>query len=257
MSVIRSFILAFSMFSRIPVPKAEWNEKNMRYMMAFFPLVGTVIGLILMGWGEFAASVKMSKVLFSCGMTLIPVAVTGGIHLDGFCDTADALASHAAPERKQAILKDHHVGSFAVISVCCYLLLYFSLCYDLELNRDTLIMFVCVHTLSRVLSGFSMIMLPSDSNKGTDNAFAASSDKAVVCIILVGLLICCEITAVFISPIGGGLILLNGACCFLMLKRMAQKDFEGMRGDIAGFFLQINEIISLVCIIVSQKMDFM
>ena len=103
MSVLKSLILAFSMFSRIPMPKAEWNEKNMKYMMAFFPLVGAAIGILLMGWGELAASVKMSRILFSCGVTLIPIAVTGGIHLDGFCDTADALSSHAAPEKKREI----------------------------------------------------------------------------------------------------------------------------------------------------------
>ena len=125
MSALKSIILAFSIFSRIPMPKAEWNEKNMRYMMACFPLVGAVIGVLLMWWGQFAATVKMSRMLFACGMTLIPIAVTGGIHLDGFCDTTDALASHAVPEKKRDILKDPHFGSFDVISVCGYMMLYF------------------------------------------------------------------------------------------------------------------------------------
>ena len=257
MSVLKSMILAFSMFSRIPVPKAEWNQKNMKYMMAFFPLVGTVIGLILMGWGYMAGSLKMSRMLFACGVTLIPIAVTGGIHLDGFCDTADALSSHALPEKKRDILKDPHIGSFAVISVCCYLMLYFSLCYELSLKRDVLVMLICIHTLSRVLSGFSVLMIPSDNHKGTLSAFSEASDKNVVVLILAAILICCEVTAIVVSPVGGGLILINGAICFLLLKRMAQNDFEGMRGDLAGFFLQINELLSLVCIIIAQKGDFM
>ena len=257
MSVLKSLILAFSMFSRIPMPKAEWNEKNMKYMMAFFPLVGAAIGILLMGWGELAASVKMSRILFSCGVTLIPIAVTGGIHLDGFCDTADALSSHAAPEKKREILKEPRIGSFAVISVCCYFLLYFSLCYEFVISKGSLIMLICIHILSRVLSSFSVILLPSDNNKGTLSAFATASDKTIVCVLLIGMLICCEITAVLISPVGGGLILLNGAVCFVLLKQMAQKAFEGMSGDLAGFFLQINELASIACIIFAQKLDFM
>lgn len=253
MSFVNALLLAFSMFSRIPVPKAEWNAKNMRYMIAFFPLVGAVIGVLIIGWGEFAASIKMSKVLFACGLTLIPAAVTGGIHLDGFCDTADALSSHAAPERKREILKDPHIGAFAVISVTGYMLLYFALCCELALSQGMLVLIFCAHILSRVLSGFSVIMLPSDSEKGTLSAFANSADKTIVSIALLGELVCCEITAVLISPVGGGLMLGCGAACFLMLKRMAQTEFGGMRGDLAGFFLQVSELASIACIIFAQK----
>ena len=125
------------------------------------------------------------------------------------------------------------------------------------IGNGSLVMLICIHILSRVLSAFSVIMLPSDNHKGTLNAFANAADKTIVCIMLTGMLLCCEITAVLISPVGGGLMLLNGAVCFLLLKRMAQRDFEGMRGDMAGFFLQINELVSMACIIIAQKGDFM
>ncbi len=53
-------------------------------------------------------------------MTLIPVFVSGGIHLDGFMDTMDALGSWGDKEKKLEILKDSHNGAFAVIGICCY-----------------------------------------------------------------------------------------------------------------------------------------
>lgn len=253
MSVINSLLLAFSMFSRIPMPKVEWNEKNMRYMMACFPLVGLAVGLLVLGWGKFAAALKLTKVLFACGTLLIPAAVTGGIHLDGFCDTVDALLSHAAPEKKRAILKDPHVGSFAVITACGYMLLYFSLCCELSVNTDTLIILLCAHVLSRILSATAVILLPADNERGTLHSFSRAADKTVVCAALVTELIACEVVAVMISPVGGGLMLICGAACFILLKRMAQRDFEGMRGDLAGFFLQVNELASLICIVTAQK----
>ena len=50
MRVIRSLLIAFSTYSRIPVPQAEWTEENRRYSMCFFPLIGAVTGLALWGW---------------------------------------------------------------------------------------------------------------------------------------------------------------------------------------------------------------
>ena len=50
MRLIRSFLIAFSTYSRIPVPQVEWTEENRRYAMCFFPLIGAVLGLILWGW---------------------------------------------------------------------------------------------------------------------------------------------------------------------------------------------------------------
>ena len=50
MNILRSIVMAFCMFSRIPMPNVEWKNENMRYMLCAFPLVGAVIGLILWLW---------------------------------------------------------------------------------------------------------------------------------------------------------------------------------------------------------------
>ena len=42
-----SFKIAFSMYSKIPMPKTDWNKKNMKYAMCFFPMVGAAIGIII------------------------------------------------------------------------------------------------------------------------------------------------------------------------------------------------------------------
>ena len=50
MHVIRSLCIAFSTYSRIPVPQVAWTDENRKYSMCFFPLIGAVIGLLLWGW---------------------------------------------------------------------------------------------------------------------------------------------------------------------------------------------------------------
>ena len=114
MNILRSIVMAFCMFSRIPMPTVEWKNENMRYMLCAFPLVGAVIGLVLWLWQLLAAALGFGPLLWAAGLTLLPVAVTGGIHMDGFCDVSDALASHAPAEKKRAILKDSHTGAFAM-----------------------------------------------------------------------------------------------------------------------------------------------
>ena len=53
MYLLNSLAIAISMYSKIPVPNVEWNEKNMKYAMCFFPVVGAVIGIIQFLIGGF------------------------------------------------------------------------------------------------------------------------------------------------------------------------------------------------------------
>lgn len=253
MTILRSVALAFAMFSRLPVPRVDWDARNMRYMMAGFPLVGAVIGLLLFGWAAVCRWLDLGAVLTACGLTLLPVGVTGGIHLDGFCDTVDALSSHADPKRKCGILKDPHMGAFAAIGLTCYLLLYFSLCHALVLSRRALLLLLCVPILSRVLSAFSVISLPCGGGAGTLHSFADAADKRAVFGVLCFLLAVCAAVMLAVSPAGGILILLAAAGCFWRLARVAQKEFGGMRGDLAGWFLQLCELLCLGMLVISQK----
>ena len=43
---MQSLIIAFAMYSKIPMPRADWNDKNMRYAFCWFPVIGMVIGLV-------------------------------------------------------------------------------------------------------------------------------------------------------------------------------------------------------------------
>ena len=111
MNALRSIAMAFAMFSRIPMPRIEWKKENMRYMLCALPLVGAAIGLALALWVWVCLRLKIGQTLFAAGIALMPLLLSGGIHMDGFCDTADALSSHQPAERKREILKDSHAGA--------------------------------------------------------------------------------------------------------------------------------------------------
>ena len=88
-----SFLIAFSMYSKIPMPQCEWNEENMAYAMCFFPWIGVAIGGVTWLWGTFGTYLGLSSAFYTVILTLIPWFLTGGIHLDGLLDTADAMSS--------------------------------------------------------------------------------------------------------------------------------------------------------------------
>ena len=124
MRMIKSCIVAFSMYSKIPMPQFEWKEEDMHYMLCFFPWVGAVIGVCIYLWNMLCAALSIGRTCYVLVAVAIPILVTGGFHVDGFMDTMDALHSYQSRERKLEILKDSHIGAFAVIMLAAYGLLY-------------------------------------------------------------------------------------------------------------------------------------
>ncbi len=157
-SLWNSFIVAFSMYSKIPMPRADWNKENMKYSMCFFPWVGLVIGALELGWFYLAAWMELGDIFRSAVMVLIPVAVTGGIHLDGLLDTADALSSWREKERRLEILKDSHAGAFAVIIGISYFVLAFGTAS--MVSAECLPVLCLIFALARTYSALSVENFP-------------------------------------------------------------------------------------------------
>ena len=111
-SVISGIFVAFSMYSAIPVPQVNWEKKTMRWALIFLPFVGVIISTVSWIWFAFCSFFRANSLFYAVGATLIPLCISGGIHLDGLCDTCDALCSFGDREKRLAILKDPHVGAF-------------------------------------------------------------------------------------------------------------------------------------------------
>lgn len=240
MRMLETMVVAFSMFSALPMPRVEWREDNMRYSLCAFPLIGAVIGLFCWFWAWVCGALELPVLLRGAGLCLIPVLVTGGIHLDGYADTWDALGSHAAPEKKQEILKDPRLGAFGGIHLCGYFVASFALwaCLRVYEAGAVLLMF----TLSRSLSGLAVAAFPLARNTGLAHTFAAAADKKRVRWVLGGL----SLVLMALLCLGwdrmGALMSLSALGVFFWYRRMAVKEFGGLSGDLAGWFLQTSEL---------------
>ena len=247
-TLLESLDVAFSMYSAIPMPQIEWNERNMKYMMAFFPMVGVVQGALLLGFSLLAQALGLGSVLFAAVAALLPLFVTGGIHLDGFCDTVDALSSHQTREKKLEILKDPHTGAFAVMGCVAYLLLTFALWTQPQGSGRwlTVQMMAVGFVLSRSMSALSVVSFPCAKSSGLVHSFSSAAQKRNVRIAAAVFAAACVLLWLWIHPLLGAV--LTGCCLlnFWYYSRMSQKQFGGITGDLAGYFLQLNEIIILL-----------
>ena len=104
--LLRSLIQAFSTYSAIPAPETKWDEDSMKYALAFFPLVGAVIGAAEYGAYLLLVYLNSGALLTAAVLTALPLFLTGGIHMDGFLDACDALHSWRDREEKLRIMKD-------------------------------------------------------------------------------------------------------------------------------------------------------
>ena len=252
MKIFRSVALAFSLFSRLPAPKVTWEPESMRYALAALPLVGLVVGAVLGGWAWICGALAFGKTLFAAGMTLLPLLVSGGIHMDGFCDTVDALSSHASPERKREILKDPHAGAFAVVGAAAYLLAAFALYTELPVQPRTILL-ACLIPAGARAAGALISFFSASDGAGLLHALRGASAKRAA---IIALAVWCVLLAaglMVVSPLAGGGMALLVAISALLTLRMAKKQFGGMSGDIAGFCIQACELAMLGGLIFLSK----
>ncbi len=240
MNLPGSMMIAFSMYSRIPVPQVQWTKERMKYAMCFFPLIGAVIGLM-----EYGAILLFRTMGFSFLTQIlpvvIPVAVTGGIHMDGLLDVIDAKSSHGETEKKLEILKDPHTGAFAIIGCGIYFLLY--LAFFIEMRPVMIPAFCITFVITRALSGLSVVTFPMAKKSGLAAAFSDGAHKRVVGTVMVLYLIISLIAIwLFTGAFAVSGVIAISFVVFLYYYHMSKREFGGITGDLAGYFLQILEL---------------
>lgn len=240
MRIIKSFIIAFSMYSTIPMPQFEWKDEDMKYMLCFFPWVGAVIGICVYLWKMVCARFEIGSLCYACLGTAIPLLITGGFHVDGFMDTMDAFHSYQPKEKKLEILKDSHIGAFAVIMLGTYGLIYLGAFSQIR-NKDLLQIACAGFCMARVLSGISVVSFPAAKKEGMLYHFADSAQKNIVKIFLYLQGILCIGFMLWRSFYAGLIVCAAALGAFAYYYRRCKKELGGITGDTAGYFVLICE----------------
>ncbi len=244
---LKSLCVAFSTYSKIPVPGVAWSDENRRYSMCFFPLVGALVGLSLGAWLWLCDSLSLGPFLRGAVGAAIPLFITGGIHMDGFMDTMDALSSYQPRERRLEILKDPHTGAFAVIGCAAYLLLFAGIVSEADFSPAPALLPAFV--LSRALSAAAMAVFQKARAGGMLAGFARAARERAVLISSGLYLLFCLLVWAFTLRWRSLLVWAAALLCFLYYRHIAYRRFGGVTGDLAGWFVQVTELVCLYLII--------
>jgi adenosylcobinamide-GDP ribazoletransferase len=120
--VLDGLRLAFTTFTVVPLPAGRVDRRAARVAMAYAPLVGALLGLVLGGVALGLRTLHAPGLVLGAVTVGLGAVLTRGLHLDGLADTVDGLGSYAGRDRALEIMKSPEVGPFGVIALVLTLL---------------------------------------------------------------------------------------------------------------------------------------
>ena len=233
-----AFIMCQSMFCVLPAPQL-WQEEARDKMLLFLPVVGLEIGLIwaLLAW--LCRLLGLPVLVTALVLSVYPYLITGSLHLDGFMDVTDAVRSYRSLERRREILKDSHVGSFAVIGIVLLVLAQFVFFASAPEDADVLTL-LFVPAVSRCCSALAVAGL-----KPMSTSQYAGRQKAKTHVVVPGAMLLVFLAGGFLLCGRYGVSLLGCLAGYGFALGRAYRSLDGMNGDISGYALTVGELCAV------------
>lgn len=239
----RAFAMCQSMFCAIPFPGKIWDEDARGRMLLFLPLVGLEIGALwaLLAW--VCRLLSLPALVTGMLLCIFPFLMTGFIHLDGFMDVTDAVKSWRDLDRRREILKDSHVGSFAVIGIAILMLAQFAFLASMKPETDYRVL-ILIPVVSRCGSALAVSLLPP-----MNTSQYAGQKKPVSHTVILAAALCAALAAGFLLFGKYGFALLGGVVGYGLALLRAYRSLQGMNGDISGYALTYSELAAVAVLV--------
>ncbi len=239
---------ATQFLTTLMVPRVK-REGDFGESLPYFPVVGLIIGLILMG-SRWVLDLFLAPLIADALIIVLLVLLTGAIHLDGMADTCDALAGHKTVEERWQIMHDVRRGAFGIVGVVLVLLVKYaaltSIPWDLELTA-----LVFMPVASRWAMVFSVFAFPYARPSGLGLAFKQSATwprflGATVITIALAVLI-------FVFRLGGIGVLVGVLLFTWAIASYFKGKFAGLTGDNYGAINEMAEAFVLILFVVLAR----
>ncbi|WP_083003097.1 adenosylcobinamide-GDP ribazoletransferase [Halomonas sp. GT] len=234
-------ILALQFLTRIPLPVAcPWTPATRRWAIRAYPLVGLLIGSVLALSALLLSFIASPAPITALLLLSLWVALSGGLHLDGVMDLADALGSNQPLERRWEIMKDAQIGSFGILALLFLLAWKGVLLWALVAYQAPLWWLVAVPALGRFAGVALLIFTPCAHSKGLAWSWQQSLSARDAGYALLPLAL-----VVAVSPtllVWGVVIIVWVAIARRALLRL----FNGINGDMVGATIEGGELWLLV-----------
>lgn len=237
---MRSFLAAVQLLTVVPV-RGRFTAVERARSLAFFPLVGGLLGLSLAGAG-WALDRGLPDSAVSALVVALMLLLTGGLHVDGLADTCDGLGARGSVEERWRVMSDSRVGGYAVMGALSVLLLKYA---ALSASPDDAraVALVVGPVAGRWAMTFAATVYPYAKPSGLGHSFAAGARKGALAAATVLALGACLLAAPVEGAAAAGcaLVMALGLGCLLSRR------FGGLTGDNYG---AVNEAVEVAVFVV-------
>jgi adenosylcobinamide-GDP ribazoletransferase len=234
----RGLLLALALLTRLPVrlnPPPEEPEHGAA--VAAYPLVGLLIGALLVGLAVLAFRFGVPHGPLALLLLVFWVGLTGALHLDGLADSADAwLGGQGERERTLRIMKDPACGPAGVVALVLVLLAKWVALTEL-LDLGALTALGLAPLLGRAAAAWLFTALPYAREQGLGSAGARHLSRAAVAVSVT----LAALAAPLLAAGTGVAMLLTAALVCLFGARLMHRRLGGFTGDTAGALVETVE----------------
>jgi adenosylcobinamide-GDP ribazoletransferase len=238
-----SFFAALQFLTQIPpIIQRPFTEKELGRAVGFYPLVGLLIGILLLGANALLVLVFPPPLRAALVLT-IWVLASGALHLDGFLDACDGILGGFTPVKRMEIMRDEAVGAFGLAGGFLLLLLKFT---SLDALQPASLALVLIPTLSRWGISLALIAYPYARAQGLGRAIKdnAGWQELLLATLIAGL------TAWFTFQWLGLVALGMSAIVVWLTATFIMRRIPGLTGDIYGAINELVEVVLLVIFVI-------
>ncbi|AYO54317.1 adenosylcobinamide-GDP ribazoletransferase [Acinetobacter wuhouensis] len=238
------FLIALQFLTTFPIQlKAMPSPQQNAQSLLFYPIIGFLIGLILFAIAYFLNTLPI--ILLSTLILVLWIWLTGGLHLDGLADTADAwVGGFGDKERTLSIMKDPACGPIGVLSLIILCLIKWSALYVL-LEKKLYLALILFPILGRLAPLFLFLTTEYVRAKGLGSSIAQYIPKTWAMIVFALTLLA---TGYFVwTGLATAIIFI---LTLIYLRHKFVQRIDGITGDTVGASIEIVEAVSLLSFVV-------
>lgn len=239
---MRNLIIAVQFLTRLTISsRIVADEEELGEAMSYFPLVGMLIGSVLV-LVHITGKIFLPLLVVDSLILAVLIALTGAMHLDGFMDTIDGLAGGKNKEEILEIMKDSRVGAIGVASVFCLLVSKLCLIHELpvQLKNSSLILMPVVGRWVMVMAASSSFYARPGTGIGRPFIDCVGLKEFALASIMTAII------AWLILTVKGIILLLAIYPVSLLLIEFLKKKIDGLTGDTLGCISEVIEVTALL-----------
>ncbi len=242
---MKNLLLALQFLTIIPVKIKGIGKGSLAKSLIYFPLIGLLLGIALAVVNNLLQNLSFPEFSINIILVVLLMILTGGIHLDGLADSADAFLSRKNEDEMLAIMRDSHIGVMGVLALISVVLLKIAFLSSIGISsKIAALILICV--LSRWSMVFAIFLFPYARKEGKAKVFFEGINLKIFVVAA----IITSVLAFAAWKVKGLKVFTAVSIKSYTIQRFVNNKINGITGDTLGALCELNEAAALLLIII-------